>query len=70
MKLIQKVLGEKTYNKIWKKSHDVIERVVTFDELYDNVPKHLKGKTVIVQESHFFSKKDKKEILTWLNRDN
>lgn len=69
MKLIQKVLGENNYNKIWKKSHDVIERVVTLDELYENVPKHLKGKTVVVQESHFFSKKDKNEILAWLNRD-
>lgn len=69
MKIIRKVLGEKTYNKIWKKSHDVIERVVTLEELYCNVPEKLKNKKVYITELHQFDKKDKKEILNWLSKE-
>lgn len=70
MKIIRKVLGKKVYNKIWKRSHDAIDRIQTLGELYENVPKNLKNKNVYVTELHQFEEKDKKEIINWLNRDN
>lgn len=70
MKVIRKVLGEKVYNKIWKRSHDAIERIQTLGELYEKVPENLKDKNVYVTELHQFEEKDKKEIINWLNRGN
>lgn len=69
MKVIRKVLGEKVYTKIWKRSHDATERIQTLDELYCNVPKELKDKKVYVTELHQFDESDKKSILAWLNRE-
>lgn len=68
MKKSLKVLGKKCHNKIWKKSHDVVEREVKLHELYNNVPKDLKNINVSVLEVHSFSKKDKDKVLNWLNR--
>ncbi len=64
------MLTKKIYDLIWKKSHDVIERVVELTELYENVPKELQGVSVRVLEIHCYNGEDMKaKVLKWLERD-
>lgn len=68
MDLSIKALGKKVYKKIMKRSHDFVERTMSFGELYENVPDELKDVRVNVLEIHSYKKKDKKKIIKWLNR--
>lgn len=68
-KNFEDIMGKETYKKIWEEFDDVIESSRSLDELYEHVPKNLKGVEVKVMEIHIFPEKYKKKIEYFLNEE-
>ena len=65
---IKERLSNGTYNKIWKKADDAIERVVRLSDIYDDVPEELKDVFVHTLELHFIERGKRTKVKKWLNR--
>lgn len=66
----ERMLGKKTYKKIWKKSHDVSESLSTLGEYYVDVPKDIQDVQISVMTVVQICHKDEiylKRIEAWHN---
>lgn len=62
-------LGVDIYDKLWESADDIMEHVACLDEIYDDVPEHLKGILVEEMTIHIYPRDRIKEVLEFLNKD-